>query len=322
MVNISTSSAKRPRVTVQCLGAVVAALYLLQYLVFLHFLTHSKQYSYLSNKDDPELSQRTIVPIDLESEIQKSIEYVHSIKDTKRKLYFVHIPKTAGTTIEEVGGLQAELAWGSCRFNHKPKRPGKICQYPPGQFEWPTKIGWWHLPPHFFPLLGSNPYENADLFAIVRDPIDRLLSEFYYVCRKEHNINWHGIDCNRSRIHEPAYLNEWLQDKLQTIVQNRSSAETYLFDNGHYTPQYDFVVTKGKVRTMDYVLRMKDMGSEFHWLMKAYGINATLPKVKSNAARNDTHDLTVEHLDGTTMALVEQLYQNDWSLFPTKKVSA
>ena len=79
--------------------------------------------------------------LDLEREIERGLAYAKSIKNTKRKLVFVHIPKAAGTTVEDVGGLEAKVAWGSCLFNHKPKRPGGVCQYPPGQFEWPTKIG-------------------------------------------------------------------------------------------------------------------------------------------------------------------------------------
>ena len=86
--------------------------------------------------------QRSSLPkLDLEREIERGLAYAKSIKNTKRKLVFVHIPKAAGTTVEDVGGLEAKVAWGSCLFNHKPKRPGGVCQYPPGQFEWPTKIG-------------------------------------------------------------------------------------------------------------------------------------------------------------------------------------
>ncbi len=95
-----------------------------------------------SSLDRVDKKGKDYVPIDLNNEIQKGLDYARSIKDTKRKLLFVHIPKVAGTTIEEVGGLQVKLAWGSCLFNHRPKRQGNVCRYPPGQFEWPTKIGY------------------------------------------------------------------------------------------------------------------------------------------------------------------------------------
>lgn len=87
------------------------------------------------------VSLEDLPPIDLQAEVQRGRDYAKSFTNTKRKLVFVHIPKTAGTTIEEVGGLQAKEPWGSCLFNHRPRRKGGVCKYPPGQFEWPMKIG-------------------------------------------------------------------------------------------------------------------------------------------------------------------------------------
>jgi hypothetical protein len=247
--------------------------------------------------------------IDLEKETQKSLQYVQSIKSTRRKLKFVHIPKAAGSTIEEVLGLQAKLAGGSCLFNHKPKRG--VCKYPTGQFEWPMKIGYWHLPTQLFPLMETNPYQDAELFAVVRDPLDRLVSEFGYICKRKRNPKWwDAIECNQTRIFDPTYLNEWLQVKLANGTQS-FSAETYLDQSGHYTPQYDFIVANGNVRMIDYVLRMEDLENEFAPLMHAFQISAILPEKKHNAARNDTRDLEVRHLDYKTMGIVRKRYAND-----------
>lgn len=55
--------------------------------------------------------------------------YVKSFKKLGRPLIFLHIPKTAGTAIEFAAGKK-RIAWGSCLFNHKPKRD--ICRYPAG----------------------------------------------------------------------------------------------------------------------------------------------------------------------------------------------
>ena len=257
-------------------------------------------------------SQQLRPLIDLEAETRMSLRYVQSIKDTKRQLVFVHIPKAAGSTIEEVGGLQAKLSWGSCRFNHRPKRQGGVCRYPPEQFEWPSKIGYWHLPPQFFPLKGVNPYENVDLFAVVRDPRARLLSEFLYVCRKnEKKSNRNAIACDQSRMRDKGYFNEWLQEKLSA---NRSLAADYLNQNGHYTPQYEFVVAHGNVRMIDYVLRMHELTNEFPPLMDAYGIHATLPTRRSNVAKNETTNLTVEYIGKKTDNMLRQIYEHDFDL--------
>jgi hypothetical protein len=291
----------------QLLGVIFVLIYLLMYLVLYMSLLKVPQVSLTGEQN----SQKLGPLIDFEAETQKSLQYVQSIKDTKRQLVFVHIPKAAGTTIEEVGGLQAKLDWGSCRFNHRPKRQGGVCRYPPGQFEWPSKIGYWHLPPQFFPLKGVNPYENFDLFAVVRDPRERLLSEFLYVCKKEKNSNWNAIACDQSRIRDPIYFNEWIQGKLSA---SRSLAVDYLEQNGHYTPQYDFIVANGNVRMVDYVLRMKELKTEFQPLMDAYGIHVALPTHKKNAARDEITDLSVEHIDKTTDNMLIRIYEHDFDL--------
>jgi hypothetical protein len=293
---------------------LLAVLFVLIYLVFYLFFLQASQGSLTGEQlidGASKKSQQWRSLIDLEAETQKSLQYVQSIKDTKRQLVFVHIPKAAGTTIEDVGGLQAKLSWGSCRFNHRPRRKGGVCQYPPGQFEWPSKIGYWHLPPQFFPLKGINPYENFDLFAVARDPRDRLVSEFLYVCKKKQNSNWNAIACDQSRIQDKRYFNQWLQEKLSV---NRSSAADYLDQNGHYTPQYDFIVANGNVRMIDYVLRMQDLKTEFQPLMDAYGIHAALPTKKRNTARNETADLSVEHIGKKTDNMLVQIYEHDFDL--------
>jgi hypothetical protein len=256
--------------------------------------------------------------INLNDEIRKSKAYVNSIQDTNRKLIFVHVPKTAGSTIEDVGAGQAKLSWGSCLFNHRPQR--KLCKKPimlyPNEFDWPMKVGYWHIPPHFFPLMGTNPYQDADLFAIVRDPVDRLLSEFYYVCRRKVKPKY----CNRTRVHEPEYLNQWLRDELKsTKPSGQMTPSDLLYQNGHYTPQFDFVVSPGEVRMVDYVLHMKQLNAEFQPLMNAYGIDAKMPPRRNNAAPNDAQDLGSEHLDATTNAIVEEKYRHDFALMNAKQ---
>ncbi|KAL3935563.1 MAG: hypothetical protein SGBAC_008942 [Bacillariaceae sp.] len=261
--------------------------------------------------------------ISLEQEIQKSKDYVNSIKDTKRNLVFVHIPKTAGSTIEDVGA-KTKLSWGSCRFNHRPKRA--LCKKPkmlyPNEFEWPMKVGYWHIPPYYFPLMGSNPYRNVDLFAIIRDPLERLLSEFYYVCRKKLKPEyWDIIDCNRTRVHEPEYLNYWLRREInnsKSSLDMTRTAKDVLFRNGHYTPQYDFLVSPDQVRMVDYVMHMKNLKDEFQPLMDAYGINAAMPPRKANVAHEE-RDLSAEHLDHDTNAMVNDRYGKDFELLKAQR---
>lgn len=157
-----------------------------------------------------------------------------------------------------------------------------------------------------------NPYEDADLFAVVRDPYDRLLSEFYYICRRKISNWWDVVDCNRTRTHEAEYMNEWIQHKLQQVPTKAMSAQDLLNYNGHFTPQSHFLVSfPSQVRMVDYVLKMDNLSSEITALMKAYGGWAMMPSHKKNAARNETHDLEARHFDAKTLSLFQERYGHD-----------
>jgi hypothetical protein len=73
-----------------------------------------------------------------DEERKQALSYVRSfgsrLDRQKRPLKFFHIPKTAGTAIEYAAGSAEGLLWGSCLFNHKPKR--EICRYPRNSYEW------------------------------------------------------------------------------------------------------------------------------------------------------------------------------------------
>lgn len=177
-------------------------------------------------------------------------------------------------------------------------------------------MAWWHIPSQFFPLENVNPYREADLFGIVRDVSDRFVSEFYYVCSLPHE-HWRPYQCDKSRLFEPQYLNDWLQRKIQEQPEN-PSAERYLKDFGHFTPQYEFIFGPHEVRMVDFVLHMGDsFGGSFEKLMLAFA----LPEIKlkkfnalgAQERKTGTH-LNVTHLDQKTLSIFKQRYSEDFTL--------
>ncbi|CAB9521029.1 Sulfotransferase family [Seminavis robusta] len=267
--------------------------------------------SRVHQNEDHVLNRPVRIPDNFHVEKAKSLSYVMQLKSTRRTLKFFHIPKAAGTAIEHVGGAQMNLPWGSCLFKHYPKRT--ICTYPPSNFEWPRNYGWWHLPAQLFPMGGSNPYEGAELFAIIRDPFDRLVSEFYYICQLR-VFEWRPDQCNRNRLFEKDYMNEWLQNKLSH--KDFDKAKTYLQDNGHFTPQYNFLVTKNQVRMVDYVMSMDELPTQFAGLMDAYSLRIKMAKKKINAARNSTTHLEPKDLDSVTVKSIQKVFRHDFDLSP------
>ncbi len=180
---------------------------------------------------------------------------------------------------------------------------------------------YWHLPPQLFPLKGVNPYEGADLFAVVRDPFDRMLSEFYYICRRKKSKHWDYIDCNRTRLQEADYMNEWLQPKIEETPTSHFSPKDYLSYNGHFTPQSQFLVSyPAEIRMIDYVLRIDNLEPEFNALMNVFEISAEMLAHKKNAARNDTLDLEVVHLNAKTLGLLHERYGHDIDILNNRKL--
>jgi len=96
---------------------------------------------------------------------------------SKQPLEFVHITKTGGTSIE-AAGARAGINWGLCHYSQRDKsgctqpvdlnyieRKNPFLQQPP-----------WHVPLQF---LVENPFQNSETFAVVRNPYDRYISEYY-----------------------------------------------------------------------------------------------------------------------------------------------
>ena len=102
------------------------------------------------------------------------------------KMEFVHITQTAGMAIA-AAGARAGLSWGICHFEFLPEF-GTGCNR--ADWGWPAKPLFvkgnpvqkgfsgelWHTPPAW---LDPNRYDGTMTFTVVRDPYDRIISEYY-----------------------------------------------------------------------------------------------------------------------------------------------
>ena len=246
----------------------------------------------------------------------------------KRPLNFVHIPKNGGSSIVQAA-IDANLSWGDCLFQEH--WPGRSCPSSPAQ-AWPKEdpMGWgrvwWHLPIQQLPLEElsknastsivspfKNPYDGFDLFAVVRNPYDRAVSEFYYHCNRFPSL-CKGIDGRRAA----RVMNRNIQKACKALLHVVKTTEAYVFHEGHWIPQHDYFVHEPKgTRKIDHLLHLETLEEEFPSLMKAYGLESKVvipPHPVKARGDNTSPKMSVLNLTLSTVKLIEVVYENDFIL--------
>ena len=148
-------------------------------------------------------------------------------------LYFVHIPKNAGSSIEEVG-LDHGFKWGEEFFDRKLNNflvNGRI-----------YKLAHWHLP---YSIREYDKDPNK-CFCVVRNPYERIVSSY----------NYHKSLFDQVR---KMSLNEYIEKALKSFY-----SDEYLFDN-HQRPQSDYVFYKGD-KVINNILRFENVAEDFEKL--------------------------------------------------------
>jgi hypothetical protein len=201
----------------------------------------------------------------------EAYSYAQSFSNIDRRLLFVHIPKTAGSTMEmDVAlGQDKQLTWGKCMFldgasgcptvtDSKYRFGRPLRTLPP----------YWHVPVHYFPLHSYNPYD-ADTFAVIRHPVDRAVSEYHYLCSRDKR-----------------QLCKNMTNFILTGVDPKE-AKNFVFPRTtyHWISQRDFIVGPFETRTVDHILQMEDMSPHFEQLVTAFGLSHLhWPLHRKNAA--------------------------------------
>ena len=177
---------------------------------------------------------------------------------TLKELKFIHITKTGGTTIEEIG-KENNIKWG--RFHKEYKN--------------------WHEP-----LIEKNNFKRQkyDWFLIVRNPYDRIISELHckYGNLKKNNILKKSND----------EINKFIQE----CINKRNNFKDYssLYCYGHYKEQYKYLCSDIKCT----ILKVENLKEDFNNLMKEYNLNITLnKKYNSNKKIFNVCDLNKETIE-------------------------
>lgn len=248
----------------------------------------------------------------LESEAyNSSLSYARSFTNLERQVAFEHIPKVAGTTMEfAVAAKQGNLSWGACRYMDYSGCPKSTATRKPFQYKGAVNFPFWHVPAAFFPLAGS-PSQSAEFFVVVREPVERLLSELSYWCRiKSRDDCREKKGLNRlARLHLRAAHPDWPSS------DNLKPMQVYFHQVGHYIPQWDYVMgvsPEFPVRMADHILTLDTMDTQFNQLAAAYRLPLQWPDQKLKSAPPSK----IPQLRPGVLKMVHTIYARDFTLFP------
>ncbi len=111
----------------------------------------------------------------------EAYKYAQSFSNIDRRLLFVHIPKTAGSTMKTyvAFGPDRNLAWGGCMFLDGTQGCSSVkdAKYRFGRpMETLPPYVYWHVPVVYYFNLDPN---HAATFAVIRHPVDRAAGEYH-----------------------------------------------------------------------------------------------------------------------------------------------
>ena len=173
-----------------------------------------------------------------------------------------------------------------------------------------------------------NPYLNNDLFVVVRNPYDRIVSAYYH---------WETMHHDVAQSNSEGLMNRLIGESLDALEKDH-----YLYRGGHYIPQYDFVYDTGsdsvdvnlqsdhedrrmaqtkkkkkeKKKIVKHVIQFENFISEFQKLMKLYDIKIDLEHhTKRKRKRNKKATLTKFNISDVNLKRIESIYLNDFKEF-------
>lgn len=202
-----------------------------------------------------------------------------------KKLKFVHITKTSGTYIEDIA-LKKNIKWG--RFDEK-------LQYISRKFRrnGPGSGSPWHEPIIY---LNEFPYDDkTNLFTIVRNPYDRIVSEC--LCK------WGGEFAKK--MDTPEDLNFYINEQVNRALN---------LNFHHFVPQYIYTHdSKGK-QIVNHIIKFEEM-EKFNDLMKEYNIDLVYDIKPKNKKKFNISDISQKNIE-----LINNVYHLDFEYYNYEKI--
>ena len=217
-----------------------------------------------------------------------------------KSLRLIHITKCAGTTLESV----SKKSWG--KHDH---------DYSAAVSSVYTRDGSsWHVPLQYAkPHVLRDLLKKFDYFMVVRNPYDRVVSEFF--------CPWGGAG-NRRNNTTVSGFNEWISKRLCTVKAQMSDKSPDSALQGHWTPQYMYCEdADGRliVRRENVVL-LEDLQNQYARLIERYGLSEEYQLSNTESLNVGTSkSFSPADLDSRNVALIGEVYEKDFEFFGFSK---
>jgi len=278
---------------------------------------------------------------------KNDIVAMETVSPPPQRLEFVHITKTGGSAIERAG-FEHGINWGACHYTNI-KEVGcsnPDIEYTPPNFQSYELTSPWHMPPSMLSeyirnnsALGKNPYDGADLFTVVRNPYDRIVSEYYCPWQGFKPKLEKGYKSKMQDIDDPIHLNSWVKDMITNLsaaikgfdeqnrdivgrIIRRKQGKNYNEDpkilaQKHFINQAKYVYDDDGNVIVKNIIHYENLSEEFHALMQIYGLSdLKLPNKQRGGVYTDTKNLkkrlTYRDLDEESIRMINEFAKPDF----------
>lgn len=193
----------------------------------------------------------------------------------KYKAIFVHIPKCAGTSVSNA------FADGDPRFNDAGYKKFSLRTMKGRNLE--------HQTSNRLKLLAPFRFRKYYKFAFVRNPFDRMVSEFKW------RSSW-----------DESTRNADFETMLEKIPSFRAAGEPHFFSAKQFVTNCN-----GEV-VVDFIGKFESIDEDFKKIAKAVNLTTNLPKKNVTNERKSKY---CEYYNSATRRLVEQYFEEDLTFF-------
>jgi hypothetical protein len=222
-----------------------------------------------------------------------------------KKLKFIHITKTAGTAIENLGN-DNNIKWG--RFDDDIKLLTRHIKYI-------INGAFWHVPTIYLDYkILHNLLKIYDFFLVVRNPYERIISEFY--CK------WGGYQSRHYKkdiiIDTKKNINLWIYIQLKDVYNN--IIKNIKMVHGHWVPQYYYIFDSHleQIIKKKNIIHFENLNDELNDLFARYNYNINFknaPEINKNS-----YNFTIDDLSDKNKKLIYRIYKNDFKYFNYQKI--